>query len=42
MVATNFKEQISMQLRANKTAQFFISSEYNQVELGDDVSLDHR
>ncbi|MCZ4373158.1 DNA helicase IV [Vibrio diazotrophicus] len=28
-----------MQLRANKTAQFFISSEYNQVELGNECVI---
>lgn len=39
MVGNDFKEQISMQLRANKTAQFFISSEYNQVELGDECVI---
>ena len=39
MVGNEFKEQISMQLRANKTAQFFISSEYNQVELGNECVI---
>ncbi len=28
-----------MQLKANKTAQFFISTEYNQVELGDEIVI---
>ncbi len=28
-----------MQLKANKTAQFFISNEYNQVELGDECVI---
>ncbi len=39
MVGNEFEEQISMQLKANKTAQFFISSEYNQVELGDECVI---